>query len=91
MVRTLIAYIIYIVAASAVLRRVLATDVPHDPPPRARQLPSGTVAVMITVEDGSALTATCVTSADRVSGDVIQTSTVTERDHMLEALGCSGH
>ena len=90
--RTLIAYIIYIVGVSALLLRLMPAQEPTalgTPTPRPVFYVSGLVTVTISVEDGSAPAVTCLTQADRVVADVVQVSTVAERDHLLELLGCN--
>jgi hypothetical protein len=93
MARTLIAYIIYIVGASALLLRIVPAQpfstAPISPTPRPKLYTAGLVTITISVEDGSAAAVTCLVEADRVVADVVQVSTVAERDHLAELLGCS--
>ncbi len=92
MARTLIAYIIYIVGASALLLRVMPAQAPTVlgiPTPQAKYYAAGRVVVTISVEDGSGLEVSCLVEADRLVADVVQVSTAAEREHLLELLGCS--
>jgi hypothetical protein len=67
-------------------KSVLVISPPVAGKPRQSTVP---LAIAITVEDHPGETAECLTTSDRVSVDAIQVQTAAERDHFLEALGCS--
>ena len=91
MARTLIVYIIYLVGATVLLMRLVPpqnSPAPAAPTVTPRYALHGMAYVTISVEDGSGRSVTCLTDAERVVADVVQVSTITERDHLLQLLGC---